>query len=102
VPAKLLVNGNTIKQLDHIESLETFHIELSTHDILLAEGTLAESYAETNNRSKFHNAQEFVALYPDDKALSFQFCAPRIEEGSPELARIRTRLFSVEEERRAA
>jgi hypothetical protein len=33
----------------------------------------------------FHNAQEFVALYPDDKALSFQFCAPRIKEGSPEL-----------------
>lgn len=53
VPAKLLVNGTTIVQEERHEPFEYFHIELESHDILLAEGMLSESYLDLGNRHMF-------------------------------------------------
>ena len=53
VPAKLLVNGTTIVQEERREPFEYFHIELESHDILLAEGMLSESYLDLGNRHMF-------------------------------------------------
>jgi hypothetical protein len=53
VPAKLLVNGTTIVQEQLREPFEYFHIELESHDIVLAEGMLSESYLDLGNRHMF-------------------------------------------------
>lgn len=78
IPARLLVDGCTITQVERIEALEYFHIELESHDILLVEGVPAESYVDCDNREMFHNVAEFATLYPGDRSASPQFCAPRL------------------------
>ena len=45
--------------------MEYFHIELDTHDVIIAEGALAESFIDDDSRGMFHNAHEYRALYPD-------------------------------------
>jgi hypothetical protein len=94
VPARLLINGMTITQVAAIERLEYFHIELDTHDIIFAEETPAETYIECDNRLMFHNAYEFVALYPNAQPGRWQFCAPRLEACDATVAAIRERLFA--------
>jgi hypothetical protein len=94
VPARLLVNGMTINQVEAVEHLEYFHIELDSHDVILAEGTPAETYIECDNRLMFHNAAEFPALYPEALPNTGQFCAPRLEEGAATLTAIRERFLA--------
>jgi len=91
VPARLLVNGMTIAQVGTVERLEYFHIELDSHDVILAEGAPAETYIECDNRLMFHNAAEYAALYPEARPGAGQFCAPRLEEGA---AAIHARLLA--------
>jgi uncharacterized repeat protein (TIGR01451 family) len=64
IEAKDLVNGVSIVQADRVDKVEYFHIELDSHDVIIAEGALAESYIDDDNRSLFHNAHEHNALYP--------------------------------------
>ena len=92
VAAQLLVNGTTIIQADRVDAVEYFHIELETHDVILAEGMPAESYIECDNRAMFQNAAEFAKLYPDHREATGQFCGPRLVDGSAELAKIRAAL----------
>jgi len=94
VPARLLVNGMTITQADAVEHLEYFHIELDSHDVILAEGAPAETYIECDNRLMFHNAAEHAELYPDALTNTGQFCAPRIEDGAAALTAIHARLLA--------
>ncbi len=89
VPAQLLVNDATITQPESVERLEYFHLDLGVHDVILAEGTAAESYVDCDNRGLFHNAREFARRYPGETPPRWEFCARRVEEGSPELAAIR-------------
>ncbi len=63
------------------------------HDIIFADGAPAETYVDCDNRFMFQNAGEFAALYPGDKRPAWDFCAPRREPGSPELAAIRAALL---------
>ena len=63
VPARLLVNDRTIRQ-EQRDRVKYFHVELDSHDVLLAEGLPAESYLDTGNRSMFSNAP-IVALRHD-------------------------------------
>jgi hypothetical protein len=53
VPACLLVNGATITRDDQALTVTYFHLELSGHDVLLAEGLACESYRDTGNRARF-------------------------------------------------
>jgi len=92
VPASLLVNGATIRQVERIDRLEYFHIELAAHEVILAEGAPAESYVDCDNRFMFLNGGEFATLYPGDTPTPWQFCAPRVEPGSAELSAIRAAL----------
>jgi hypothetical protein len=57
-----LVNGATIRQ-EAWPEVEYFHIELASHDILLAEGAPAESYLDNGNRHMLGGA--VTALHPD-------------------------------------
>ncbi len=89
VPAELLVNGTTIIR-DQVDRVEYFHVELDTHDVLLAEGAPSESYVDDNNRGIFHNAAERQAIDP----VPAIYYAPRVESGF-QLEVIRARLATV-------
>lgn len=81
IPAHCLVNNRTIVRGAIGEKLEYFHIELETHDILLAEGAPAESFVDDQSRNMFHNAHTFHELYPHADLSEALYCAPRLEEG---------------------
>jgi hypothetical protein len=93
VRAEYLVNGATVTQDTAAERVEYFHVELETHDILIADGAPAESYIDCDNRAKFHNAGDFARLYPDDERPRWQYCAPLLDWDSPELNAIRAKLM---------
>ncbi len=80
VPAGALVNGDTITR-GPIAAVAYVHIELETPDTVLAEGARAETFVDCGSRWLFENAAEFATLYPGAADHSWQFCAPRIEEG---------------------
>jgi hypothetical protein len=68
VIAGLLVNGTSIVQCsDWQEDTVTFYqVEVEGHELMLAESAPSETFGEHGeNRSRFDNAAEFHALYPD-------------------------------------
>jgi hypothetical protein len=85
IEAKDLVNGVSIVQAERVEKVEYFHIELETHDVIIAEGAPSETFIDDDSRAMFHNAHEYYALHPDSLpgALTApaRFCAPRLEDG---------------------
>ncbi len=91
VPAAALVNGVSITRMPNVEQVEYFHIELETHDVILAEGAPAETFADEDGRLIFHNAAEYAVLYPDAAPQPARYCAPRLEDG-PALEALRHRI----------
>jgi glycosyltransferase involved in cell wall biosynthesis len=91
VPAALLVNGSSIVKSAALDDVQYYHLELDTHDIILAEGAPAESFVDDDSRGIFHNAADFYACHPDVPRGPAAFCAPRVEDGF-ELDAIRRRL----------
>ena len=81
IEARDLVNGTSIVQTERVETLSYFHIELETHDVIVAEGALSETYLDEENRGMFQNASEFDALYAGAPAAPTQYCAPRVDAG---------------------
>ena len=81
VPARHLVNGVSIIQVEDVASVEYFHIELEAHDVIVAEGAFVESFVDDDSRMMFHNAMEYFRLYPNEGRVPALFCAPRIEDG---------------------
>ncbi|HUN50274.1 MAG TPA: Hint domain-containing protein, partial [Candidatus Sulfotelmatobacter sp.] len=67
VPARLLVNHHSITEETRLAAVTYFHVELDSHDIILAEGAPAESYLDTGNRDIFANAP-VTAITPDMSA----------------------------------
>jgi hypothetical protein len=86
VPAACLVNGHSIIQLEAVEQVHYFHIELDTHDVIVAEGALSETFVDDDSRGIFHNAASYRAIYPDAEARAARYCAPRLEGGAELLA----------------
>jgi autotransporter passenger strand-loop-strand repeat protein len=91
VPAAALINGVSIAQVETMERVDYFHLELETHDILLAEGAPAESFIDDESRAMFHNAAEYRRLYPKAVRQPARYCAPRVDGGDM-LETIRRRL----------
>jgi hypothetical protein len=85
IEAKDLVNGISIIQADQIDQVEYFHIELETHDVIVAEAALSETFVDDDSRGMFHNAQEYDELYgelyPEAVRPVARYCAPRLDEG---------------------
>jgi Hint domain len=78
-----LINGVSIVQVDRVERVDYFHIELDTHDIIIAEGALSESFVDDDSRGIFQNAHEFAALYPNmPTERPTRYCAPRLAFGT--------------------
>jgi uncharacterized repeat protein (TIGR03803 family) len=76
IPVEFLVNHRTILWDDHAQEVTIYHIELATHDIILANGTPAESYRDDGNRWLFHNANSGWDLPPNEP------CVPVMTGGS--------------------
>jgi hypothetical protein len=56
IPVEFLVNHRSIEWDDQAQEVKLYHIELETHDVLLANGAPAESYRDDGNRWLFQNA----------------------------------------------
>ena len=79
-PAGLLVNGASII-VEPVGPVHYVHVELESHDCILAEGAASETFVDDHSRAMFHNAAEYAALYPGAAAASALYCAPRLEGG---------------------
>ncbi len=97
IPVKHLVNGDSIVQIP-VASIRYFHLELSSHDVVFAEGLPVESYLDTGDRDNFSHGDGPVRLFPNfgctDRASYYREahgCAPLRITG-PEVAAVRERL----------
>ena len=55
ITSRCPVNGRSIRR-ERVAQITYWHVELTAHAIILAEGLLTESYLDTGNRSAFENA----------------------------------------------
>ena len=66
VQANALVNDVSIYQVAEMPAdFFYWHIELASHEIILAEGAATETFVDNEARNRFDNAAEFDALYPN-------------------------------------
>jgi hypothetical protein len=75
IPVEFLVNHRSIEWDDRAQEVKLYHIELETHDVLVANGAPAESYRDDGNRWLFHNANAGWHLPPQEP------CAPVMTGG---------------------
>lgn len=91
IQAGALVNGLTIVR-EAVRSVSYWHVELESHDLLVAEGLASESYVESANRASFDNGDVVFGRRPVCRlAPAEPTCAPLLDDG-PHLAAIRARL----------
>ncbi len=79
-PARCLVNGVMIRREAGVAQVDYVHVELDSHDVILAEGAASETFLDDDSHRVFHNAGEFAALCAGAEAVG-EFCAPRVESG---------------------
>ena len=75
IPVECLVNHRSIVWDDMAQEVSLYHLELDTHDVLVADGVPAESYRDDGNRWLFQNANAGWALPPQPP------CAPVVTGG---------------------
>jgi hypothetical protein len=56
IPVEFLVNHRSILWDDRAQEVTVYHLELESHDVLLANGAPVESYRDDGNRWLFQNA----------------------------------------------
>jgi T5SS/PEP-CTERM-associated repeat protein len=56
IPVEFLVNHRSILWDDRAQEVSIYHVELESHDVLIANGAPAESYRDDGNRWLFQNA----------------------------------------------
>ena len=93
IPIIHLANGSTIAQ-QRVQHVSYWHVELESHDLLLAEGLAAESFLDCGTRAGFANHRGFVELHPSFAPKTWSdACAPLLEGGA-ELADARRALVA--------
>ncbi len=107
IPAKCLVNNRNVAELD-VPAVTYHHIELATHDVVLANNMPAETYLDTGNRANFSGGSATVA-HPDFSSAPDLNWFTWVAEGyaklvlaGPELDAVRARLASRADRRWAA
>jgi autotransporter passenger strand-loop-strand repeat protein len=91
IEAKDLINGVSIVQAQTVDTIDYVHIELDSHDVIIAEGALAESFIDDDSRAMFHNTHDYDTLYAEKSPAPAHYCAPRLDEGY-EVEAVRQRL----------
>jgi hypothetical protein len=81
LPVEWLVNERTITiaEMNGRDSIDYFHIELETHEVIFAEGTPVETLLTNDGREQFGNFVEYEKLYGVGDERAMQPFAPRIE-----------------------
>ncbi len=79
IPARYLVNGEGIVRERGLRQVDYFHVELDSHDVILAEGAPSETFLDDDSRRMFHNGGDFVSRGGD--APPPALCAPRVTDG---------------------
>ena len=102
IPAMALINGTSIVQED-VDHITYWHVELDSHDVILAENLPCESYLDMGNRGFFsENGVVVLAASPDAAGPAHaDFCRPFHQDG-PVLDAVRARLLVREAERERA
>jgi len=59
-PARFLVNGETVYQDTECDEITYYHLECEEHVAIVANGVLAESYLDCNNRYVFEKTERLV------------------------------------------
>ena len=80
INASALVNGDTIDFVPMAEledSFTVYHVETEDHDVILANGALAETFVDAATRSHFDNHQEYLDLYGVERIIP-EMHRPRI------------------------
>ena len=87
VPAGALINGSTVVQVD-VDQITYWHVELDSHDIVIANGLPAESFLDMGNRNFFiENDVVSFGEVPDADLSSLalrshtDFCRPYVDKG---------------------
>ena len=75
VPIEYLVNHRSILWDDRAQEVELYHLELASHDVLLANGAPAESYRDDGNRWLFQNGTGALQQHKQEP------CAPVLTGG---------------------
>jgi Hint domain len=92
IPASKLINGSTIAQVE-VDEVSYWHVELDSHDILIANNLPAESYIAMGNRAFFEEAGATRdAIDQGRERTHADFCRPVVTEG-PILDFVRHRLL---------
>ena len=93
VPAKALINWNSIRQDNTALTVTYYHVELPRHSALFADGTPVESFLDTGHRGIFDNAIDTVVALPDamQARRERESFAPLCTQGS-QLEAIRARI----------
>ena len=63
IPVKHLINGSTVRQIATL-AITYYHVELSLHSVILAEGLPVESYLDSGDRTSFETADGVITLHP--------------------------------------
>jgi len=95
IPVKYLVNNATILREKNCLAVTYFHLELDSHNIILAENLPAETYLDTGNRNSFHKtagAPAHSPVFGRGKQWNPHAYAPLCTAG-PHLRAIRQSLF---------
>ncbi len=86
--AQALVNGVSIVQDPAPPEVLTYYsIETTAHEVLLADGTPAESFCDNIAREHFDNHEEFLALYPEGRAIG-EMALPQVKSRRQVPARV--------------
>ena len=92
IPVGNLINGATIAQIE-MDEVTYWHVELDSHDILIANNLPAESYLAMGNRGFFEERRGLLpAMLEGRERTHADFCRPVVLDG-PVLAFVRQRLM---------
>ena len=81
IPVGCLINGATIARVE-VDTVSYWHVELDSHDILIANNLPAESYMEMNNRAFFEEAGAGLDSFVRGVGKTYEdFCRPVVTEG---------------------
>jgi hypothetical protein len=80
VPVEFLVNHKSILWDDRAQEVEIYHVELESHDVLIANRTPAEAYRDDGNRWLFQNANSGWDFPPQEPYVPVLTGGPVVDE----------------------
>lgn len=75
IPVMYLINETSIAPHPELQTVEYYHVEFDTHEVIFAEGACVESY-RGSNRETFANSAEFQHMYGSKQQPSKKPYAP--------------------------